>query len=179
MTRYCRCVILWIYYKNCYKNATTNTNGPVTADHHGDCVCRNNKVRIVSSSLLLLFSLIPLGYEGRKSVRKTICGARELVIFGKTHELDRCCCDDGLGGMFADLGVAATLDCYVTAIRNNDDDDNNNPTAISHRNRRCRCVNFPPPRIHRRHVILFRRSEGETRTKTICGAGSSYVNEIN
>ena len=90
-----------------------------------------------------------------------------------------CRCDDGLGGMFADLGVAATLDCYVTAIRNNDDDDNNNPTAISHRNRRCRCVNFPPPRIHRRHVILFRRSEGETRTKTICGAGSSYVNEIN
>ena len=40
--------------------------------------------RLLSSS-----SLFPLGYEGRKRVRKTICGARELVVQENPQMLSR------------------------------------------------------------------------------------------
>ena len=48
--------------------------------HHGDCVWRDNIVRLVCVVALSLFSLLGLGYEGRNRVPKTIWGARELVM---------------------------------------------------------------------------------------------------
>ena len=78
--RYRRYDTLWVNYRKRYQNATTSQTGPLEPSHHGDCVWRDNNVRVVCVVASSLFSLLLIGYECRNRVPKTIWGARELVM---------------------------------------------------------------------------------------------------